>query len=215
MEANNLMKRIGDEILQDILLLVLGMATVFVFNIVQQVVLAYYCTIFFTQYLYDWFHTSNPLILGLGWGIVGSWWVGLPFSIVFVLAARAGSWPQRNARQIVPIAAVLVGVLWLTSLISGIIGHATAQAFLNFDNNSWLTMFYPSLIRDAVGDVSSDTFLRLGAAQFANSYAYLFGSAGAIFVTGLVLGQRWGLQHAKRFTKASASLVVQETARQW
>ncbi len=191
------MKRIGIELLQAGLLLLLGMLVTLIFNIGQQVFLVYYCPTYYTQYLNNDFPTNNQLLLGLDWGFFASWWIGLPLSIIFVLVARVGTWPQRSARQILPIALALIVGLWVSGLLFGALGYATAQAYLNADNNSVFASFYGSLIQSAQGSVSNSTFLRLAATGFADTCAYIYAPAGAFFVIGLIWGQRWGLQQVK------------------
>ena len=54
------------------------------------------------------FGTESPTLLGIGWGILATWWVGLLLGVPLAFAARAGS-PKRDAQSIFkPIGVLLL-----------------------------------------------------------------------------------------------------------
>lgn len=67
------------------------------------------CVEYFTIGHAPIFNTTSPTLLGIGWGIVATWWVGLIIGIPVALASRLGKWPKRNASSLVkPIAVQLI-----------------------------------------------------------------------------------------------------------
>jgi len=44
--------------------------------------------------------TQSPLLLGLGWGIIATWWVGLPLGLIIAAAARVGGMPKITMRPL-------------------------------------------------------------------------------------------------------------------
>src|SRR5678815_1238296 len=72
-------------------IIVLGVASAVVYGILHDQVTARVCLEYFTVFHPPVFRTTSPTLLGLGWGIIATWWVGLPLGALLALAARAGS----------------------------------------------------------------------------------------------------------------------------
>jgi len=77
--------------------------------------------------------THSPTLLALGWGIIATWWVGLPLGVILAAAARLGSWPRRSARQMLPPLLLLLLIMGLLAVIAGITGYWCAR-----QNTVWL-----------------------------------------------------------------------------
>jgi len=83
------------------------------------------------------FRTESPTLLGIGWGIVATWWVGTFFGVLLILAARAGNRVPLRASELLPSIARLLAVMTVVALLSGITGYVLArQGILDTD---WLT----------------------------------------------------------------------------
>jgi len=65
------------------------------------------------------FHTESPTLLGIGWGILATWWVGRFFGVL-ILAARAGNRLPLRASEVLPSIARLLAVMAVVALLSGI-----------------------------------------------------------------------------------------------
>jgi hypothetical protein len=87
-----------------------------VYGILHDQLTAHLCVEYFSVAHPDIFHTRSPFLLALGWGVVATWWVGLPLGIFAAIAARAGS-PPRLA-----LADLRLMILWL---LLGMAGCAT------------------------------------------------------------------------------------------
>jgi hypothetical protein len=73
------------------------------------------------------FHSSNPTVIGIAWGIVATWWVGLMLGVPLAIVARAGSWPKRSARSLVRPTLILMAVNAVCALIAGTAGWIAAS----------------------------------------------------------------------------------------
>jgi hypothetical protein len=185
-------------------LALLGMAATLIFNCGQQLTLAYLCPPYFYEGLYDYFHTTNPLTLGLGWGVIGSWWVGLPLSVIFALVATVGAWPRLFARRALPLVAFLVLGLWLASLVIGATGYFVARAHTQGAEvflARWLPLGWEFYLSDP------ETWWRFSAASWADTAAYYTGAAGALLLCGVALVLRWRASRAMKQVDAPSAIA--------
>ncbi|MBB6049202.1 hypothetical protein [Armatimonas rosea] len=71
------------------------------YGIVHDQITARVCLEYFTV---GHFSPTNipwtPTVLGLYWGIVATWWVGLILGLPLALCAQVGPWPKRSAREL-------------------------------------------------------------------------------------------------------------------
>jgi hypothetical protein len=72
------------------------------YGIVHDQFTARICIEYFTIFHPPIFHTQSPTLLGIGWGIVATWWVGVFFGVPMILAARAGSRRAFRASELLP-----------------------------------------------------------------------------------------------------------------
>lgn len=76
------------------------------------------------------FGTEDPTLLGLGWGILATWWVGLLLGMGLAQAARHGPRPNRSLPSLIRPIAILLAVMAGCAVIAGVIGHAAATSHL-------------------------------------------------------------------------------------
>jgi hypothetical protein len=63
---------------------------------------------------------SGPTLLGLLWGFMGSWWVGLVLGLAAGLTATVGKRPQLTARELAPaVGCLLLGVAFVAVVCGG------------------------------------------------------------------------------------------------
>src|SRR5687767_13481166 len=91
------------------------------YGILHDQVTARVCVEYFTIYHPPAFDTENPTLLGLGWGIIATWWVGAIMGVPLGLAARVGSRNQRSALSLVRPLALLMGTAGACALVAGIV----------------------------------------------------------------------------------------------
>jgi hypothetical protein len=116
-------------------------AAAVLYGIVHDQFTARICVEYFTVFHALIFHTQSPTWLGIGWGIVATWWVGVFFSIPLILAARAGSRPALRASELMPSIGRLLLFMAVTAMLSGVTGYALARTGVL--DTDWLS-FSPS-----------------------------------------------------------------------
>jgi hypothetical protein len=79
------------------------------------------CVEYFTIAHPPVFPTDSPFLLALGWGIIATWWVGLPLGVLLAAAAQIGPGPVplSDLRRRV-ILVVLISAS--AALVSGLVG---------------------------------------------------------------------------------------------
>lgn len=149
-----------------------------VYGILHDQVTARVCVEYFTIGHPPIFHTDDPTLLAIGWGVIATWWMGLILSIPAALAARVGSWPKFGAVDLIrPIGWLLI-VMACTSLIAGIAGYFMATAGV-IRLNGFLAARIP--------EAKHVAFFADGAAHLA---AYGVGFFGGLVLCGWVLVRR-------------------------
>jgi hypothetical protein len=136
-----------------------------VFGIVHDQVTARICVEYFTVFHPPVFTTTSPTLLGLGWGVIATWWAGAIIGLLLLIAARFGSRPALNARDLFPSIAMLMAFMAICAAVFGIIGYLWAP----------LPVYLADMVPQAI-------HRRLLADWWAHSASY-----GSGFLGGLVL----------------------------
>jgi len=96
------------------------------YGVVHDQFTARICVEYFTVAHPPVFHTESPTLLGLGWGVIATWWVGLFLGVPLAMAARIGERRKLGVRQLVHPVAILLAVMACAALLSGSIGYTLA-----------------------------------------------------------------------------------------
>jgi hypothetical protein len=121
------------------------------------------------------FATTSPTLLGIGWGILATWWVGLILGVLLALAARVGRWPKRDAAALVRPVVILMLACGVCALAAGAIGHHLASS-----GRLWL-------LEPLASDVPPDRHVAFLTDMWAHSASYLAAFVGGLILVGLVL----------------------------
>jgi hypothetical protein len=97
------------------------------YGIVHDQVTARICVEYFTVFHPPVFGTQSPTLLGLGWGIIATWWAGAFLGVLLAVAARAGSRPKLLVSGLLAPIARLVLVMAAFALLSGLTGYLLAR----------------------------------------------------------------------------------------
>jgi hypothetical protein len=95
-----------------------------VYGVAHDLVTAHVCVEYFSLFHPPVIDSNSPVALAFVWGVIATWWVGLPLGVLLAIAARAGSAPKWDARRLVRPVAALLGSMALVSLVAGITGAA-------------------------------------------------------------------------------------------
>jgi len=109
-------------------IVILGVVAACVYGIAQDQVTARVCVEYFTIGHPPVFHTDSPTLLAFGWGIIATWWVGLPLGLLVSLASRVGGWPRLTWRDLLRPMAVVLCVMGVISLTAGVAGYFATKA---------------------------------------------------------------------------------------
>ncbi len=95
-----------------------------VYGIVHDLVTAHVCVEYFSV-----FHApvigrnAPPVAYALVWGVIATWWVGLPLGVMLAYVARAGRYNKLRARVLVrPVLRLLV-VMFALAMGAGLVGY--------------------------------------------------------------------------------------------
>ena len=124
------------------------------------------------------FPTTDPTLLGLGWGVIATWWVGVLIGIPLATAARAENWPKREPRTLVrPLLYLMAGSGVFASL-AGIAGWTAAS-------NGWV-----HLTGRMATAVPTDRHAAFLTDLWVHEASYLAGAAGGFGLLIHVLFRR-------------------------
>ena len=160
---------------QGLYIVLLSIAAAVIYGILHDQITARICVEYFTVGHPPIFHTANPTLLGIGWGIVATWWVGLFLGIPLAIAARAGRRPKRAAASLLRPLATLLVVCGLVATVAGVVGYLGAS-------QGWIWLFPRMAAR-----LPPDRHVPFLVDLWAHNASYLSG-----FMGGLVLiAQLW------------------------
>jgi hypothetical protein len=103
------------------------MSAAVVYGVVHDQVTARVCVEYFTVGHPPVFSTEDPTLLGLGWGVIATWWVGLLMGLGLAVAARAGGRPPRSVRSLVRPVLGLLAVAGGCAVVMGVVGYCLAE----------------------------------------------------------------------------------------
>lgn len=106
----------------------LGLGAAVGYGVIHDQITARVCIEYFTVGHPRLIESESPTILGLLWGVVATWWVGLPLGVLLALAARAGRWPPLEARDLLPGMMVLLLIMGISAGAAGFLGYELAVA---------------------------------------------------------------------------------------
>ena len=141
-----------------------------VYGILHDQATARICVEYFTIGHPPVFGTDDPTLLGIGWGIIATWWVGLILGVPLAIAARFGSRPKREALSVMRPLALLMGVSALFALAAGIAGWSLAS------------LGYVKLVGYMADAIPADRHVAFLADGFAHTASYAAGFIGGIVV---------------------------------
>ena len=148
------------------------------YGVAHDQVTARVCVEYFTVGHEPIFGTDDPTLLGLGWGILATWWVGMILGIPLALVARVGNWPKRSPRSLVLPIARLMAVTACGTLAAGMLGWLLGRTGVVV------------LVEPLATEVPADKHVAFLAALWAHSASYLFGFVGGVVVTAGVARSR-------------------------
>jgi hypothetical protein len=146
-----------------------------VYGIAHDQVTARVCVEYFTIGHRPVFDTDSPTLLGIGWGILATWWVGLILGLGLALAARIGRRPKRHVLSLVVPIALLMAFTACAALAAGVAGYCLASLDLL------------KLSGALASDVPRHRHVVFLADLWAHTASHLVGAAGGL----IIIVQTW------------------------
>jgi hypothetical protein len=149
-----------------------------VYGILHDLITAHLCVEYFTVAHPPVFPTSSPFLLGLGWGIIATWWVGLALGVALAAAARLGARPKLGLSALRRPILLLMLASAVTALLAGMIGAALASAGL------------APLPADLGFPIPADRNVVFFAVSLAHAASYLAAGIGGLIIIALTVRKR-------------------------
>ena len=112
-----------ESIVHSLTIIALCIFAAIAYGIVHDQITARVCVEYFTIAHPPVFDTDSPTLLGLGWGVIATWWVALMLGLPLAVCATAGSAPRISAGELVRPILLLLAVMGATALVAGILGY--------------------------------------------------------------------------------------------
>jgi hypothetical protein len=160
----------------------LAIAAAVLYGIAHDQVTARVCVEYFTVAHPPVFRTQSPTLLGLGWGIIATWWVGALLGVPLACACRIGVWPKLKASELLQPLGVLLICMAVASIAAGTLGYSLARS-------GWLRLTGP-----LAGAIPSSRHSLFIADLWAHSAAYAVGFFGGVAVCIHARLRRWRLR---------------------
>jgi hypothetical protein len=159
-----------ETIRESLRIILLSVVAAMIYGILHDQITARVCVEYFTIGHPQLFviPTNDPTRLGIGWGIVATWWVGMPLGIALAVAAQVGARPPRTARSVIMPITTLLSIMAVGALAAGLIGWLLARRG---------TVFLLNPLAELVPREKHSAFL---ADLWAHSASYLVGIVGGI-----------------------------------
>jgi hypothetical protein len=148
------------------------------YGIAHDQVTARVCVEYFTKGHPQVLGTDDPTLLGIGWGVIATWWVGLLLGVSLAVAARAGSRPKRSVGSLVRPIAWLLAVMAVSALIAGATGWLLASSGVVI------------LIGPIARELPVDRHVPFLTDLWAHSASYLVGVVGGVIIMVLMWRSR-------------------------
>jgi hypothetical protein len=111
-------------------IVLLSIVAAICYGIVHDQVTARICVEYFTVFHPPVFPTANPTLLGLGWGVIATWWLGAFLGVVLAISARSGARRTITARDLVRPVLQRLAAMAMSALLFGTTGYVLARTGL-------------------------------------------------------------------------------------
>lgn len=160
-------------------------AAAVVYGILHDQVTAHLCVEYFTIAHPPVFPTQSPFLLALGWGIIATWWVGLPLGLSLAAAARIGSVPKLGLADLRRPIVLLMVASAVAALIAGLTGALLVATSMAPVPGNWVEVIAPA------------KHVAFSADAWAHMASYVFGLAGGLFLVGATIRRRLRIKPEK------------------
>ena len=148
------------------------------YGIIHDQVTAHVCVEYFSIAHPPVFPTQSPFLLALGWGVIATWWVGLPLGIGAAAASRLGPRHKLTLRDILPMVLWLLAVMAISALIAGAVTAYLVMAGRLDVPGGWAAV------------IPRDKWVAFSFDAGAHLASYAMGALGGLFVIARIVWLR-------------------------
>jgi hypothetical protein len=148
------------------------------YGIVHDQVTAHLCVEYFTIAHPPLIASDSPFLLAIAWGIVATWWVGLPLGVLLACAARIGTRHRLSLRDVRPAIVALLAFMAVTALVAGTLGGVLTAFGAMRPPRIWMELIPPQ------------KWTAFMAAGWAHLASYASGTVGGLTVVAYVAWRR-------------------------
>lgn len=138
------------------------------------------CLEYFTEAHPKVLDDPSPTLLAATWGVLATWWVGLPLGILLAMAARWGPGPTRDAASLVRPLARLLLFMGSAAVLAAVIGYLAHILAWHPLEGYWAEQ------------LTAERHARFQSAWWAHLASYGFAAFGGLWLVGRVALQRRG-----------------------
>jgi hypothetical protein len=154
--------------MESLKIVLLSVLAAVVYGILHDQVTARICVEYFTVGHARLIESESPTVLGLFWGVVATWWVGLPLGVGLAFFARIGSRPKLGAGELLRPLVRLLAVMYGIAILAGLIGYFGGKA-----GKFWV-------LEPIAGRIAPGQHVPFLICAWAHGAAYLAGFFGGI-----------------------------------
>jgi len=133
---------------------------------------------------------TSPTLIGLRWGVLATWWVGLLLGLPLAAACQAGPLPPVAPRDLLRPLGRLLLVLAVLAVAAGVAGYISARL-------GWVWLLPPVAER-----VASERHARFLAALWSHTASYTGGFLGG----NVLLGWAWRQRRLRQMARKAAPM---------
>jgi hypothetical protein len=163
---------------QSAAIVVLTIVGAVVYGIFHDEITARICVEYFTIGHPPVFGTDDPTLLGLGWGVIATWWVGLILGVLLAGSAQVGDWPPVGVGKLYGPLAVTLLCVGVVAALAGVVGHVAAA-------RGWVYLVGPVVER-----LPADRHVAFLTDLWTHLASYIGGGIGGIILCAWVLVRR-------------------------
>jgi hypothetical protein len=154
------------------------LATAIAYGILHDQVTAHLCVEYFSIAHPRVVPTESPFLLALVWGLLATWWVGLPLGLLLAAAARIGPGSRLGLADLRPSILWLLAAMALCALAAGLWGAWSVASGRSPVPGGWGAVLPPRI------------HVAFSAAAWAHLASYSSGIVGGLAVIGWTVWKR-------------------------
>jgi hypothetical protein len=158
--------------MQFLAIVLMSVAAAILYGVVHDQITIRVCLEYFTVFHPTILDDPSPTVLAAAWGVIATWWVGLPLGVLLAVAARRGAAPKRTAAELWP------GLARLLLLMGSAAAIACAAGFLAH-RQGWVEI--PQAWASWIAPERHANFM---AAWWAHNTSYGFAAIGGLWLVG-------------------------------